>query len=131
MEANAGGSVASARPAYHHAAPAAITATAPSASHRAARDERGRCPASVTDCVRPRRVAVHVLLEETQVGAQVLRRLIALLGILREAAPEHTAEVARQVGSRSVTDAGVSLMIADSIDMLVSPLNGRCPVAIS
>jgi hypothetical protein len=31
----------------------------------------------------------------------------------------------------SVTDFGVSVRIDESIDNVVSPLNGRCPVAIS
>jgi hypothetical protein len=34
-------------------------------------------------------------------------------------------------GRTSVTDRGVSFRIADSVDMLVSPLNGRSPVASS
>ena len=34
-------------------------------------------------------------------------------------------------GFSSVTDFGVSLMIDEMIEMLVSPVNGRWPVAIS
>jgi hypothetical protein len=34
-------------------------------------------------------------------------------------------------GFNSVTDFGVSRMIAARVDTLVSPLNGRSPVAIS
>ena len=34
-----------------------------------------------------------------------------------------------RLGLSSVTDLGVSLTIEEMIEMLVSPVNGRCPVA--
>ena len=69
--------------------------------------------------------------ELLEIVARILRALIPPLRIFDERTADDAPESRGSTGLSSVTDFGVSLMIEEIIEMLVSPVNGRWPVAIS
>jgi hypothetical protein len=66
-----------------------------------------------------------------EVVPEVPRILIPTLGILGKRAADDAVQFGRSAGLISVTNFGVSFSTDETIDMLVSPVNGRWPVAIS